>query len=781
MSSIDIQKKMGTKTGTRDFGRSTNCGEFVNKAVAKWLIENIKDYPLEEGRSCDDEYKQITIKYCKEILKSATGYVKRVYYNDDGVGRMYLKSGQYGFQKLMREYRALLAHKNYYDVDIKSAHPQILLSRCEQYDIECWWLKEYVRSRENYIKEIIRQNPNTKRCDIKTSFLAIINGSGLGGLDKLKLDINLKKFINGFSEEMSKIRDKILNMEQNKIFLAQAEVNKKNDNLEGSAMALYLQAEENIIILFAKKFLTKKGYEIGALIYDGLMVRKTLKLTDGILKELNKYIFKNTDIKVEFVIKPWEVLKMPEESELNYIEDSVVENDEEASKIILDNLNNMVVKCDDKYFYKKYVNTNIYVEDRTPSKKETYNILFAIVSKCDIKMTTANGVKDYSKTTSGCKKIVEMTFAHLPNDTDFTKKLFNSNIGKLCFLNGYYDIDENKFKKYDNEVFTLKYVDKNYEEEVNNKYIKILNDKILDPIMGKDKDSMLRYFSRSLFGTMDKKWAVGLGPRDTGKSQITKLFELTFGNYIKTFNAENLMCMRMGGGDIAKKLSWLVPFQYCRLYFSNEMKTEDDNNKKLTLDCNQIKSISSGGDTKEARQNYENEKNFQLQGNMCLFMNELAKLSHKDAKQSLHQFNFKTIFVDEITEEHQKINTHGDGCKYKTKDDNIKLLLNDDNIQNAFIQVIIQNYGKHIQNTNDDDFDNNEDADTDKIAEFFEFTLDKKDRVSVAEYNRILKENGLNISKSASKIYALKKGCGEMRTKNERLFTGIKIKNNDNK
>lgn len=762
----------------RNFGRSVNCGEFVNKAIAKWMLENINDYPLDpkrEKKEDNDIGKKICINYCKEILKSQTGYIKRVYYNEDGVGRMYLKSGQSGFQSLMREYRALLAHKNYYDLDIKNAQPSILLSVCQNKEIDCVYLKEYIDKREKYFKMIMEQNPNAIRDNIKKSFIAMMNGSKMGGLEKLNLDYNLKQFVINFGKEMENIRKIILNEDDNKIFTAQAEINKKFNNLEGSAMSLYLQNQENVVILLAKKFLSKKGFEIGALIFDGLMVRNTIKLTDGIIKELNKFILKSSELKVEFIVKPWELTHYPEDCELTYKEECIVENDEEASKIILDDLNNEIIKCENKYFYKKYPNTNIYVEDRSPNHKETLTKLFSIILKYDIKITTSNGYKDYSKTTTGCKKIVEAVFASLPDDIEFSKKLFNSNIGKLCFLNGYYDIEDNKFKKYDDKVFTLKYVDKAFTEEHDEKYMKILLDKILIPIIGKDQfENIMRYFSRALFGMMDKKWAVGLGNRDTGKSQLTKLFELTFGNYVKVFNAENLMCAKVGSGDIAKKLSWIVPFQYARLYFSNEMKTEDDNGKKLTMDCNQIKSCSSGGDTKEARQNYENEKTFQLQGALILFMNELAKLSHKDAKQNLHQFNFNTIFVDKITDEHKKINEFGEGCKYMLKDDNIKNLLNDDKIQNEFIHLIIRHFGEHIKSENDDDFDNNEEGDTDKIAEYFEFTLNKKDRISVQQFKKILKENNLNISPSAGKLYLFKKGCGEMRT-TERMYTGLKL------
>lgn len=763
----------------REFGSSVQCGEFVRKCDAKWLIDNIKSYPCE--KICEESVK-ICVNYCKEILKSKNGYIKRVYYNDDGLGRMFLKKGQSGFQSLKNEYRAFLCYRNYYDLDISNAQPSVLLSVCKNKNIEHQYLEYYIENRETIIKNIIDLNNGATRKHLKTDFIAIMNGSKGEEITKLKLDSKVKMFVSNFIEEMVNTRNVILNEQDNKIFTSLAEINKKNYNLEGSAMSYFLQNLENQVVLYAKKYLSKKGYEIGALVFDGLMVRNNIPLGNNIIKELNKYIYTNTNLKIEFLIKEWEVKYIPEETELTYKDEIIIENDEEGAKIILNDLNNEVVKCDSKYFYRKYPNTNIYVEDKSHNQKEINKKLFSIVMSYDIKMETEKGFKDYSKKTSGCKQIVEAIISLIPNTPNFTKLLFNSNLGKLCFLNGYYDINDRKLKKYDNNCYTLKYINKNYEDKVPLKYFSELNEYILNPIIGKEqRQNILRWFSRALFGCMDKKWAVGLGNRNTGKSVLTKLFELTFDSYVKVFNAENLMATKVGNGDVAKKLSWIVPFQYTRLYLSNEMKTIDENGKNLILDCPQIKSISSGGDTKEARQNYENESTFQLQGNMCLFMNELAKLSHSDAKENLYQYNFNTIFVDEITDEHKNINENGDGCKFMLKNDKIKDIINDENIQNAFIKLIIENYGDNIKNeVNNDDFDNDENNDMNKLNDYFEFTLNKKDIIKIKEFNDILNDNGMKFSKSSVKLFLNKKGINDSNIPKEgRCYRGIKqIKKN---
>ena len=214
---------------------------------------------------------------------------------------------------------------------------------------------------------------------------------------------------------------------------------------------------------------------------------------------------------------------------------------------------------------------------------------------------------------------------------------------------------------------------------------------------------------------------------------------------------------------------------YSRLYLSNELKTTDENDKELTLDCNQIKSISSGGDSKKARENYQNAFSFELQGNMCLFMNQLAKLSHEDAKQNLYQFNYNTIFVDKIADKERRINELGEGCKYMLKDDTVKELIENENIQNAFIQLIIQNYGDNIPNKTYNDFDNDENGATNKIDELFECTLSTKDRIKIKDFNAVLTSNSIKISKSALKLYLGKNGVGEGKFPERRAYKGIKL------
>ncbi len=771
----------------RNFGNTSECLEFVRKERANWLLKNIDTYPARKFNDPNYDGKKICIELLKEVMKSKNGIVKRKYFNNAGLGRMYLKEGQVGFQKLMREYRAFLCYLDYYDLDIVNAQPSILLSILLNEDHECKYLDLYINKRDDMVKKIQELNPNLEKDYVKDifkmKFISLINGSTYEELKEIKLDEQTEQFIKKFNKEMIEIRNYIFSKEENQIFITEAKV-KKETNIEGTAMAYFLQNQENVIIQLARIYLRKKGYDISALIFDGLMIRNNVPLNQKMLKDLNKYIYEHTKLKINFIIKEWSKVYEPNPEELNLVEEIIVESDTEAKEIIMNKFNGLIVKCDGNLYIKKYPHCNIYYQDKSPHHRDTKNLIFTFVNSFDIKIVSGKGYREYTKTTTGCELISTNIYKTLPNTEGFTDLLFESNLYKLCFLNGYYDIKSNSFKDYDQQTFTTKYINKYYTNSITLNIYDELMSKILNPILGSDTDYkkyFLRWFSRALFGCMDKKWAVGLGNRNTGKSILTKLFELSFDNYVEIFNSESLMATKVGAGDVYKKLSWIVPLKNARLYLSNEMRTIDDTGKGLILDGNVIKSISSGIDTAGARQNYENESKFQIQGNMCLFMNDLCKVDPIDTKENLYQFGFNNIFVKELTEEHLRINKDGDGAKYHLADDTVKELIKNPDIQMAFINLIINNYGENIKNIIDEDFNDDNNNPNEQILDYIEITLNKKDRVPVKDINNLLSENQIKISKSQLILFLTKKGVGRATFPKEgKVYTGLKIKQVEN-
>ena len=103
-------------------------------------------------------------------------------------------------------------------------------------------------------------------------------------------------------------------------------------------MSLRYQIIENEIIQCAKDFFTKKKYAVNALVFDGLMIRKTKELSDELLDELNDHVFNMTGYEVEFIIKPMnEGYAIPEdeleENDNNSVEEKQNDDDQKETEI----------------------------------------------------------------------------------------------------------------------------------------------------------------------------------------------------------------------------------------------------------------------------------------------------------------------------------------------------------------------------------------------------------------------------------------------------------------
>lgn len=780
---------------------SSRCylSEYVDKGYAKWLYENIENYPFDKKKDDGKKVIEDTKNYCKEILKSVNGIVKKTYFNKDGLGRMFVKG--LGLQNMKREIRTFLTFKNYLDLDIQNCQPSILLSICDNNEIDAKYLKKYVCARDEYFEAFKKCDPELTKEKFKEFFIMCMYGADFkdSKAEKISNYFNNKQnkeniyFCVKFYDNIEKITQEIFKHEYNKKYIEETK-NKKNDNILSSALSLLLQNQENIIIQYVSKFLKKKNYNVDVLMFDGCMIRNNILLTDKILNELQKYINEKTKIRVNFIIKPLEPVFIPDEEDLDYTDEKeiIIENDEEASKIIIGLLKGDIIKSNNNYYYRKYPKTNIYEKDYTTNNSIINDKLIKLISQQNIKKETESGknIKDYSKTTIGAKNISVMVKANLNDDYEFEKKIFNSNLGKLCFLNGYYDISIKSFKSYDNTIATISYINKNYDSNIDKKYTDILFKKIINPIFTNEdeKNLFFRWCSRSLFGCCDKSWAVGLGPRDTGKSVITKLFEVSFGSqYIRIFDSGCLMVKNNDDNDIAKSLSWLLDWQFGRLYFANEIKDNDKKkNKSKTLDGGLIKNISSGLDTKQARKNHKDEVNFQIQGNLCMYMNELVDIHPYDTTQNLTLFNFNNKFVDELTEEQKEINEYNKNnnidFRYSLKDNQIfNLIKNDENLQLAFINYIISMFGNPIKkNNNLDEYFENDENNINKINEHFEFTRDTKDKIKIKSFNEYLTENNLIYKKSVIKPYLLSYGIKESNHPElGKCYVGIKLKKNN--
>lgn len=757
--------------------------EFYDRKTAKWVLENIQKIKY---RTIND-YKYDPIEQikllCEKILKTKDGKIQVIYTQGKNInfGRYYANVGkkQLGYQTLLREFRHTLANKYYYDIDIKNCQPVILEQYCKKNGINCNMLSDYIKKRDFILKNMGKKYNLTKD-EVKQQFITIIMGG------KISKDLITSDTLTAFYNEMQVIQKEIA--DRNQSFYKYAKNRKdKEYNINGSTTAYLLQDIESQIIISADNFFTKNGWSSDVLVYDGLMIRKTKEITENDLLNVNKYVEKEHGYKVEFLIKPMDEgydITDEELNEITFKNDNavIVENDEEASEYVLNVIeeNESIIYESNRYFMK--VNGNIYKEDLSQNNKELKNKLIALIGSCNLckESKTKDGnteIRPYSKNASGANNILTFVMAKLKETEKFIDALWESNAKKLCFKNGYWDFENNKFifwddKKQLKKVYTTIYIDKDFidvnkmtekEKEQLEEGKKWVYENVLNPIFANDdiqRDYFLKWISQAIAGEFQiKSWAVGIGNRNCGKGVLCYLLKNTFGNYVREFNAEEMICTRIGTGDTAKKLAWVIPFEFTRLNISNELKTEDDKDRKMKLDGNIIKHISGGGDTQTARRMFKDEMQFRIQGKMLLMMNEMINVAPTNVLESLTTFKFNAEFKTELTKEEQEINEIGN-YKFQIANPNIKNeIINNKHYQRGFLQIILENYTNKVLIMPDEmkelntDYHDNTDSNENKLKEIFEFTRNKKDKITISDVDKLIKEYFCNsLSKSAYKL-----------------------------
>ena len=655
-------------------------------------------------------------KYLKEYKKENKINVS---YKDNQLGRLKIKATSIKDDETLmtmpcmyNTMKAVLCKGIYYDVDICNAHPTLLSQLCEFNNIECPKLNHYIKNR----KRIIQKSGKNKNEYKKVLYKMMFNR-----YDKKYDD----QFLNDFNNELNIITKKLLD-------IYPSFINPNiHDNQTGQAMAILCQQMEKLCLLGLYQYCKENKYEVGALIHDGLHISSKPDLI-----EMEKYIKDKLDINIKLEIKEFQ--------EINMDKIHFCKNEVEGSEIIIKDLQDILIRSNNDLFI---LYDNVWYND----EKKIKFVIKNIIKKYDILIKNSFGFSNISKSITGINKLVDYILDSelIKEDYYIEDKLFNSNLKCICFNNGFYDMEKDKFFKYENNnIYTRFKLSYDYEEP-SEEDLKEVNKLLFDPVFG-DKTEIKHlfnnYVARSIAGCYeDKDWLIGLGERDSGKGSYMELCKYTFEDYVKFTNAENFK-YKENVSDVAKSYSWLVRLQGCRLLVSNEFEKRKNGGE---VNGNMIKKICSGGDPIEARVNNKDEIEFKLQCKYMALLNDIPEITPSDAKEKLIQFNYPYKFVDK---DDKRCGKKTNLFEYREGDENIKTKLRQPNLRNAFFKIIQDYYklGKPIitdeQILKDINEIKEEDNDEEKFKDLFEFTMDDKDYIKTNEIKKLVIKAGLNLS-----------------------------------
>ena len=298
--------------------------------------------------------------------------------------------------------------------------------------------------------------------------------------------------------------------------------------------------------------------------------------------------------------------------------------------------------------------------------------------------------------------------------------------------------------------------------------------RVIEPLFP-DAELRKHFFNciaRGLAGDIqDKRWYMIQGPRNCGKSTICNLLSEAFGPNVRMFGAENVL-HRQSSQDAAKSQSWIKPFEFVRIAFSNELKYPGTAPK---FDGEFLKRLCSNGDTIELRTNHKDEIQIRLQTTFVMAFNNDCEVTPPDAYQTMTGFKFQNEFheLHEI-EKHACRSANDTACtewkkNWLPKDPELENFIKRPDVIDAFTMLVLRNYTRDkqpppaivVEHTNSLKGDATESME-ERFANMVKWTKDHNDVVFYKEIRADLERAGMGslshakIDEYVLKLYGLK-------------------------
>jgi hypothetical protein len=354
-------------------------------------------------------------------------------------------------------------------------------------------------------------------------------------------------------------------------------------------------------------------------------------------------------------------------------------DDTEATETLYKLYPHWVYCKNDLYVFDK--NTGLWDNDHTSHLK----IIQQFSNDLHVKITGLGGEtivtkKSYGNNLSLMEKIPALIKTLCRNENWLKDKQYSS-LGKILFLNGYYDFKEQKF--YDKTTYgfnpDILFMGRVHHDftDFNMEYIDSIKQRLFYDALGKEVgDYTILNLARGLAGDMMKRILFGLGGTNSGKTVLASAVSLACGDYVGSFNAENL-AYRNTSNDEAQIMRWAMLLRFKRIIFSNEIKSS------VELNGNMIKKISSGGDTLIGRNHCKAEEEFITHSLPVCFANDLPNIKpYDDAVDGrVRVVSYRKAYVVEPTNELEL-----------QADPNIEKEIKTLEFQQAFVGLLIQYY-----------------------------------------------------------------------------------------
>lgn len=608
-------------------------------------FSQIRPYLRNECKN-DEERKQIynnLQNYCDTLIKT-NGECKRIYKYTESLpksGRLYCGNS---LQSIKKEFRGFLVDGFTTDIDMKNAHPTILLYLCKKHNIHCAELEYYCNNRE----KVLSSFANKDRA--KELFLVALNSDTYNTTERNDI---FKKF----EKECKQIQKQLTVLPEYQEIVSSVPPDRKH-NWFGSAINRIMCVYENNILQQLIHVLNENNIEICSLAFDGLLMYGNHYDNNELLNEIEQAVeaaFPTMSMKFAFK-NHCDIITMPEDYiKPKTINELVILSDLDAAKTVF-KLYPHWVYCKGKLWVYNSDN-GLWSCDRSAYRA----VFMKYVDSLYLYRPTTDGVQKTTKSYGNDANLM----SHLPplletmnQDDNWETTVQNSSLGYLLFNNGIYHFETNTFTCVQSgefnrpDIFFHAKINFDYcydKGSVSDEMIDYMDDikqrLFLDPLGNEQGEYFLQLVSRAFAGNKMKKIIFGIGNGNNGKSVIAKAISNAIGLYCGSFNAESL-AYRQNSMDEAAVMRWALLARYNRILFSNELKTSAG--KPVYLDANMMKKLSSGGDTLVGRGHCQSETEFVPHFLSFVFANDMVEIKPYDnaLDNRLNIFHFKKQFVE---------------------------------------------------------------------------------------------------------------------------------------
>jgi phage/plasmid-associated DNA primase len=712
--------------------------QFLNQMNFK----EFKQYCGNSAKNDDERTKMFDVLrgFCKSNIK-ARGQITRLYgftekNNVEVGGRLYCGNS---LQSLKKQFRGFLCDGVMTDIDMKNAHPVIARYLCKIHGIDTPCLSYYIDNRDDILKQF--------GTDGKEKFLKALNNDQIN-----KKETN--KFLRDFDKECKHIQKEITAIDDYE-HITKSVPESRTHNWLGSAFNRIMCVFENKILHSLISALNRRQIEIAALCFDGLLMYGNHYENKQLLAEIETEINSDWDgLGMRWSYKEHNKdIQMPDEWEPQAeAEVTGVWDDAGAMDMVLKNYPHWVFCRGDLYVYDK--TTGMWDTSETAH----YRVIMSLNDKLFVLTTDKDGRTMRTKNSYGnseflMKKLPKLIKTKCENNNWIDIQQYSS-LGKILFSNGYYDFKQSKFYDVDEkghfntpEILFMGKINREFKafDADGMDYIDSIKKRFFHDTLGVEMGNYLALnIARALAGDKMKRIVFGLGETQCGKSVLTTAVKLSCGDYVGSFNAENL-AFRNSSSDEAANMRWAMLLRFKRLVFSNEIKND------VSLNGNAIKKISSGGDAIVGRAHGGNETEFILHFLAVVMANDLPKISPYDSAVAnrCSVFSYKKQFVENPSNEFEL-----------KSDPYIQDEILTERFQNAFIGLLIREYLNFSDNgfvevvpdeaiVSKGEWINEDSSFIERFKNDFEITNDEVDTVQSSEIEQWLqaKKTGITMTK----------------------------------